>query len=308
MKTIFQNRWLIFTLRLVLGVLFIVASIAKIQDIAKFISTVASYGVLPDALARIYGYVAPWVELFIGFALIFGVFVRFSAVLSILLTISFMVASSYALVNAVGGSCGCFGKFLTLSHPVSLAIDVFMLFASLILLFNKRKGFINVGQLIERFHIKSRILSVAFCFAMVGLAVIVIGYIAIGVHNLSNQAEEVVETVSIPTSLANDVDNALIKKRPVLLEFYAEDCSACKEAEPIISDMEKEFINRTVFIRVDYYQNTQAVLDMGIRTTPTVLVIISKNSEGKYNVSSRFVGFVEREALQASLEKALESQ
>ena len=31
MKTIFQNRWLIFTLRLVLGAIFIIAGIAKLH-------------------------------------------------------------------------------------------------------------------------------------------------------------------------------------------------------------------------------------------------------------------------------------
>jgi thiol-disulfide isomerase/thioredoxin/uncharacterized membrane protein YphA (DoxX/SURF4 family) len=308
MKAVFQNRWLILVLRLVLAAIFIVASISKIQDIAKFTSTVASYGILPDFLANIYGYIAPWVELFIGCALFLGVFVRFSAVLSILLTVSFMVASSYALANAVGGSCGCFGKFLTLSHPMSLSMDVFMLVFSLILLLNKGKEFLGILQLIDRIHIKSRNLTIAFHFAIVGLVVIVVGLISIGVHHISKPAEEIIETVNIPAPLTDGVNNALAKKMPVLLEFYAEDCSACKEAEPIINELEKEYTGKIVFIRVDYYQNPQAVSDMNIQMTPTVLVIVSKNSEGKYNVTSRFEGIIEKDDLQVSLEKALERQ
>ena len=75
MKTILQNRWLLFSLRLILGVIFILASISKIQDIAKFVSIVTSYGMLPNSLANLYGNIVPWLELFIGCALLLGVFV-----------------------------------------------------------------------------------------------------------------------------------------------------------------------------------------------------------------------------------------
>jgi len=176
-KTILQNRWLLFSLRLILGVIFVVASISKIQDIAKFAGIVSSYGMLPNSLANLYGNIVPWVELFIGCALLLGVFIRFSAALLVLLIISFMAASSYALVNAAGGSCGCFGKFLTLSHPIALTLDVLMLVAALILLLNKSREFFNVGQLIERFHIKSMILSAGSRVALVG---IMMGVVAFG--------------------------------------------------------------------------------------------------------------------------------
>ena len=305
MKTILKNRWLIFTLRLILGVIFVAASISKIQDISKFISTVTSYGILPHVLADIYGYVAPWLELIVGFALILGVFIRISAGLSILLTLSFMVASSYALVNTVEGSCGCFGTFLPLSHTASLAIDVFMLLASFILVFNKEKEFFSIGKLTERFPGKSKVLFTVYKFASVVLLVIIIGLISL---NLKSPPAEIVETVAIPTSLSNDVDNSLAKNRPVLMEFYAVDCHACEEAEPIINDLEKQYAGKVTFIRVDYYQNSPAVSDMNVMMTPTVFVIIGKNTEGKYNVSCRFDGIIEPVSLETCLEKAVESQ
>ena len=63
-KNVIQNQWLLFSLRMVLSAVFIVAAVAKIQDIAKFVSTVVSYGILPVSLAHLYGNVIPWVELF----------------------------------------------------------------------------------------------------------------------------------------------------------------------------------------------------------------------------------------------------
>jgi uncharacterized membrane protein YphA (DoxX/SURF4 family)/thiol-disulfide isomerase/thioredoxin len=311
MKTIFQNRWLIFTLRLVLGIIFIVSSIAKIQDIAKFVNTVTSYGMLPDSLAQLYGNAVPWVELFIGCALTIGVFVRYAAILSIPLVISFMVASSYALLNAAGGSCGCFGKFLILSHPVSLTIDVFMLLIIFALLFYKGREFISIEQLIERFHIKSRILNAGCRLALVGLIAFVAAFGSISIHNLIKQPDNILLTVNLPTNLANDVDTALLNQEPVFMEFYISGCLLCQAAAPVISDMEKEFANEVIFIHVDYvdyFKNAQVVSDLGIKTIPTILVITSKNSEGKYNVLCRFDGIVQRNTLQTCLKKATKSQ
>ena len=310
MKTIFQNRWLLFSLRLLLGVIFVVASISKIQDIAKFASTVVSYGILPDSLAHLYGYVAPWVELFIGCALILGVFVRFSAALLIPLTLSFMVASSYAMVNAVGGNCGCFGKFLALSHPVALTIDVLMLIASVILLLNKSQEFLSIAKLTERLHIKSRILNKGSRISMVGLMMVIVASGTIVIHHFVKQPETIIETINIPAPLATDVDAALLQHKPVVMEFYIEGCHLCQAAAPVIYDMEKKFVNRTVFLRVDYnqyYQNPQFISDFSIKNIPTVLVIASKNSEGKYNILGRFEGTIERNALRSSIENAIQN-
>ena len=311
MKTIFQNRWLLFSLRLILGVIFIVASISKIQDIAKFVSVVSSYGILTDNLSHFYGYVAPWVELFIGCALLLGVFVRFSAALLVPLVISFIVASSYALANAVGGACGCFGKFLTLSHPVALTIDVLMLIASLILLLNKGKEFLSIGQMVERFHIKSKLLGAGSRIALIGLVMVILAFGSIGIHNLVKEPEKIIETIDIPASLATDVDAALLQHKPVLMEFYIDGCHLCQEAAPIIYDMEKEFTNKIVLIRLDYnqyYQNSEVVSDLNITNIPAVLVITNKNSEGKYNLSGRFEGGIDRDALHSSIEQAIKSQ
>ena len=310
MKTIFQNHWLLFSLRLLLGVIFVVASISKIQDIAKFASTVASYGILPDSLAHLYGYVAPWVELFVGCALILGVFIRFSAALLTPLIVSFMVASSYALANAVGGSCGCFGKFLTLSHPAALTIDVLMLFPAFILLLNKGQTFLSIGQLIEKFHFKSRILSLGSRLAMVGLVMGVVAFGTICVHNLVKQPEQPLEIVNIPAPLTADIDAALLQHKPVVMEFYIDGCHLCQAAAPVIYDMEKEFTSKVVFIRLnyyDYYQNSEVVSDLSITNIPTVLVIASKNSEDKYTILGRFEGTIERNALRSSIENAIQN-
>ena len=83
LEKIINNRWLVFSSRLVLGGIFITASISKLQLQTKFVNTVISYGILPDSLAQIYGFTLPWVELFMGCSLVLGLFYRFNAALTI---------------------------------------------------------------------------------------------------------------------------------------------------------------------------------------------------------------------------------
>jgi len=75
--------------------------------------------------------------------------------------------------------------------------------------------------------------------------------------------------------------------------------------------MVKEFTNKIVLIRLDYnqyYQNSEVVSDLNITNIPAVLVITNKNSEGKYNISGRFEGGIDRDALHSSIEQAIKSQ
>ncbi len=54
----------------------------------------------------------------------------------------------------------------------------------------------------------------------------VIGFSAIGVHNLVKQPDVTSETVTIPSPLAADVDAALLQHKPVLMEFYIDGCQS----------------------------------------------------------------------------------
>ncbi|MFC1924084.1 MauE/DoxX family redox-associated membrane protein [Chloroflexota bacterium] len=153
---ILSNRWLTFISRLALGGILITSSIGKLQEHARFTDAVASYGILPDSLAEAYGFVLPWMELFIGCCLVLGVFVRFASLLSIPIILSFVVANIYGLVHTAPYTCDCFGDLVTLSHPVSLGIDMVMLaLAGQILLDNRSAGFLSIGPLIRRISMGS---------------------------------------------------------------------------------------------------------------------------------------------------------
>ncbi len=150
MKNFIQNRWVWLAARLLLGGLFMLTSIAKMSDIPYFIDEVIGYGLLPIGLARLLGSVLPWVELFIGCALILGVFVRLMSVAILPLSVVFGIAGIYAIVYDSGIRCGCFGSLIPLTHQQSLAIDCAMLVLSLVLVTQKGKDFLILERWLDR--------------------------------------------------------------------------------------------------------------------------------------------------------------
>ncbi|MBI1805743.1 MAG: DoxX family membrane protein [Ignavibacteria bacterium] len=110
MSSVLSNTYLSLFSRVVLGVVFIIASIDKIVAPDAFAANVQAYELVPYALVNITALVIPWIELICGIFLLGGVRVQScSAVLSALLLI-FIIAMMTALVRELKIDCGCFGK------------------------------------------------------------------------------------------------------------------------------------------------------------------------------------------------------
>jgi len=95
-------------LRIALGVVFIAASLGKIQDPEAFASNIANYRVVPFPLIHIMAIVLPWIEIMAGALLVLGVWVKANAALTGGLLFVFIIAVSQALVRNLDISCGCF--------------------------------------------------------------------------------------------------------------------------------------------------------------------------------------------------------
>jgi uncharacterized membrane protein YphA (DoxX/SURF4 family) len=97
--------------------LFIYASLHKIQGPANFADTIASFEVLPHWSVNSVAVILPWIELWGGVCLLVGIFVRSNALLLGMLLIAFSMAT---LLNVLRGSnidCGCF--FEDVGHPIT---------------------------------------------------------------------------------------------------------------------------------------------------------------------------------------------
>ncbi len=118
-KAIFSNRFVILLSRLILGMVFIVASIDKIALPEAFAASIQAYDLLPIGIINILALVIPWMELLCGIFLVTGMLVRSSsAVVSVLLGV-FVIAMVSALLRNLTIDCGCFGK--AYATPVSWA-------------------------------------------------------------------------------------------------------------------------------------------------------------------------------------------
>ena len=95
--------------RLVLGALFIWASIAKLPDMAAFAQDVANYRVVPAALVPFVAAAVVGIELLAGIALVSGWNSRAAALLIAALLAVFTGFIAQALLRGIDLRCGCFG-------------------------------------------------------------------------------------------------------------------------------------------------------------------------------------------------------
>ena len=93
--------------RILLGLIFIVASIDKILDPAGFARDIWNYHFVPFGLENIIAIILPWLELFIGLGLILGIMVDGSSVISGILLILFIILIFQATIRGFNIDCGC---------------------------------------------------------------------------------------------------------------------------------------------------------------------------------------------------------
>jgi putative oxidoreductase len=95
-------------LRVALGVVFVSVSIGKIADASAFAASISGYRIVTGDMALLAGTILPWVELLCGCGLIFGLFVRGSSFLVLIMVTVFTIAVISALWRGLDISCGCY--------------------------------------------------------------------------------------------------------------------------------------------------------------------------------------------------------
>jgi len=95
--------------QLVIGVLFIVAALAKLGDLAAFAEQIHNFRILPLAAENLVAATLPWIELVAGLALVFRVQPRSGAWVVGGMTAVFTLAVIAAWIRGLDIECGCFG-------------------------------------------------------------------------------------------------------------------------------------------------------------------------------------------------------
>jgi len=111
--------------RLILGVLFIYASIDKIIQPADFAEAVYNYQILPGFLINLTAVILPWLELILGLLLIIGLFQEGSVLIVTGLLVVFLGAMIFNLARGLGVYCGCFSATMDGTDNAPMAWYVF---------------------------------------------------------------------------------------------------------------------------------------------------------------------------------------
>ena len=94
--------------RLILGAVFIYASIDKGIHPAAFAKAIYNYQILPDSLINLTAIVLPWLELILGLFLIIGLFREGSVCIVTALLVIFLGVMIFNLARGLDIHCGCF--------------------------------------------------------------------------------------------------------------------------------------------------------------------------------------------------------
>ena len=129
------NRYLPAAVRVLLGAVFIYASLLKIADPVAFAGSVAAYKILPYFASYLTAAVLPFVELSCGLLLVCGYRVKGGALIIAIMNVVFMIALGAAIVRGLDIDCGCFKQGGAKTTPwtallrdvVFLAMTVFVL-------------------------------------------------------------------------------------------------------------------------------------------------------------------------------------
>ena len=108
MTNILKNEWLTFTFRLIVGAVFIYASLDKIMHPEAFAKSVYNYKILPAVLINAAALFLPWLELLTGAALILGTKIKGASLIISVLLVVFLVAATSTLIRGISIDCGCF--------------------------------------------------------------------------------------------------------------------------------------------------------------------------------------------------------
>ena len=130
-------EWIILVIRLVVGGIFVYASIDKIFNPDQFAKIIHNYRILPPDLINVMAIVTPWFEFTAGVCMITGFKYRGASLIIAVMLAIFTVAMSSAYIRGLNINCGCFStSSFSESDLLARAIeDILLLIGSIIILF-----------------------------------------------------------------------------------------------------------------------------------------------------------------------------
>ncbi len=108
-----ENKWTsraALFCRIIIGAIFLYAGVLKAGDPAEFARAIGNYQILPPWAVPPAAIILPWVEIFIGAALLAGFWIEGGSLFAAALFSVFSAAVAFNLMRGLDISCGCFSS------------------------------------------------------------------------------------------------------------------------------------------------------------------------------------------------------
>ena len=133
--------------RIIVGYLFIFASLDKISDPSQFSFAISNYHITPYFVDNIAALIIPWLEFFLGLNLILGVYMNGTTKLLSILLLFFIIILFQANVRGINIDCGCFSSIVKSNSEHNFSMeqisriveDIILLFMVIYIRFEYRK-------------------------------------------------------------------------------------------------------------------------------------------------------------------------
>ena len=143
----FKN-YIIFFIRIGLGIFFLYAAVVKISNIQSFAQAIRSYELIPAQLSLISAIFLPWIELYSGLFILIGLYTKSSGIVALSLMTVFTIAVITALMRGLNIDCGCGASIAGLEKVswLKLLENVFLIYLLFVMIRSKEFIF-SVDQL-----------------------------------------------------------------------------------------------------------------------------------------------------------------
>jgi uncharacterized membrane protein YphA (DoxX/SURF4 family) len=151
---VFGAKTFLLSVRLLLGVIFLVSAAAKLISLTAFDDSLRSFGLLTPTMVPLFVYLIPALELLLSLLLLSGIHVEKSAMASTIMLVIFLAAAASASISgAVVENCGCFGEIYRSGLGVGFFVRNGILLLMAVLLYGisetkSRSGFREADELL----------------------------------------------------------------------------------------------------------------------------------------------------------------
>ena len=94
-------------------------------------------------------------------------------------------------------------------------------------------------------------------------------------------------------------DKVIASKLPVLVDFYADWCTPCKMAAPILEELSEDYKDKLVIAKVNVDQNPVSAQNYDVMSIPTVVLLKDGKEVG------RQIGFAGKAGYEELIKKVM---